>query len=155
LKNILIIHNSKSGNSENLSNKIADGLKDKFNVKVDSIKSINPEDLAKDNPDALIIGGRIIAGNTDRKMSKFVKNLGSYFEGEGQIPKISTFYTHTVKWTDKFSRGMRKAFENSTCIGDVCPEILDIKLEKKKDSIAEGQEAIQNYINMLIDFIGE
>ena len=147
MKNIQIIHNSKSGNSEKLSNKIADGLKDKFNVKVDSIKSINTDDLAKDNPDALIIGARIIAGNTDRKMTKFVKNLDTYLEG--QIPKIATFYTHSVKWTDKFSRGMRKALEESTCIGDVCPEILDVKIEKKKDPI------IQNYINMLIDFIGE
>ena len=147
MKNIQIIHNSKSGNSEKLSNKIADGLKDKFNVKVDSIKSINTDDLAKDNPDALIIGARIIAGNTDRKMTKYVKNLDTYLEG--QIPKIATFYTHSVKWTDKFSRGMRKALEDSTCIGDVCPEILDVKIEKKKEPI------IQDYINMLIDFIGE
>jgi len=51
---------------------------------------------------------------------------------------------------------MRKALENSTCIGDVCPEILDVKIEKKKDPTAEGQEeTIQNYINMLIDFIEE
>ncbi len=154
MKNVWIIHNSKSGNSEKLSNNIADGLKNKFNVKVDSIKNVDPEGITGYNPDALIIGARIIAGNTDRKMTKFVKNLGSYFEG--QIPKIATFYTHAVKWTDKFSRGMRKALENSTCIGDVCPEILDVKIEKKKDPTAEGQEeTIQNYINMLIDFIEE
>jgi len=154
MKNVWIIHNSKFGNSENLSNKIADELKNKFNVKVDSIKTVEPEEIPGYNPDALIIGARIIAGNTDRKMTKFVKNLGSYFEG--QIPKIATFYTHTIKWTEKFSRGMRKALENSTCIGDVCPEILDVKIEKKKDPTAEGQEeTIQNYINMLIDFIEE
>ena len=147
MKNVWIIHNSKSGNSENLSNNIADGLKNKFNVKVDSIKTVEPEGIAGYNPYALIIGARIIAGNTDRKMTKFVKNLSAYFEG--QIPKIATFYTHSVKWTDKFSRGMRKALEESTCIGDVCPEILDVKIEKKKDP------TIQNYINMLIDFIGE
>ena len=147
MKNVWIIHNSKSGNSEKLSNNIADGLKNKFNVKVDSIKTVEPEGITGYNPDALIIGARIIAGNTDRKMTKFVKNLGSYFEG--QIPKIATFYTHSVKWTDKFSRGMRKALENSTCIGDVCPEILDVKIEKKKDP------PIQNYINMLIEYIGE
>ena len=147
MKNVWIIHNSKFGNSENLSNKIADELKNKFNVKVDSIKTIEPEEIAGYNPDALIIGARIIAGNTDRKMTKFVKNLGSYLEG--QIPKVATFYTHSVKWTGKFSRGMRKALENSTCIGDVCPEILDVKIENKKDP------PIQNYINMLIDFIEE
>jgi len=127
MKNVWIIHNSRSGNSEKLSNNIADGLKNKFNVKVDSIKTIEPEGITGYNPDALIIGARIIAGNTDRKMTKFVKNLDSYFEG--QIPKIATL--------------------NSTCIGDVCPEILDVKIEKKKDPI------IQDYINMLIDFIGE
>ena len=147
MKNIQIIHNSKTGNSENLSNKIADGLKDKFNVKVDSIKSLNPEDLAKDNPDALIIGARIIAMNTDRKMTKFVKNLDDYFEG--QISKILAFYTHEMAWKESFSRGMRKALEKSTCTGDVCPEILEIRLGKKKDAIAEGQETIQNYINII------
>lgn len=147
MKNVWIIHNSKSGNSEKLSNNIADGLKNKFNVKVDSIKTVEPEEITGYNPYALIIGARIIAGNTDRKMTKFVKNLSSYFEG--QIPKIATFYTHSVKWTEKFSRGMRKALEESTCIGDVCPEILDVKIEKKKDP------TIQNYINMLIEYIGE
>ena len=153
MKNIWIIHNSKGGNSENLSNKIADELKNKFNVKVDNIKAVVPEEIAGYNPDALVIGARIIAGNTDRKMTKFVNNLGSYFEG--QIPKIATFYTHAAKWTEKNTRGMRKALENCTCIGDVCPEILEMKLKKLKDSTAEGQETIQNYINMLIDFIGE
>ena len=154
MKNIWIIHNSKSGNSEKLSNNIADGLKNKFNVRVDSIKSVEPEEIVKYNPDALIIGARIIALNTDRKMTKFVKNLDAYFEV--QIPKIATFYTHAAKWTDKFSRGMRKALEKSTCIGDLCPEILEVTMEKQKGPAAEGQEeAIQNYINMLIDFIGE
>ena len=154
MKNIWIIHNSKHGNSEKLSNEIADGLKNKFNVKVDSIKSLNPEEIAGYNPDALIIGARIIALNTDRKMTKFIKNLGAYFEG--QIPKIATFYTHAVSWTDKFSRGMRKALEKSTCIGDLCPEILEVTMEKQKGPAAEGQEeTIQNYINMLINYIEE
>jgi len=154
MKNVWIIHNSKHGNSEKSSNEIATSLKDKFNVKVDSIKTLNPEEIASDNPDALIIGGRIIALNTDRKMTKFVKNLDTYFKG--QIPKIATFYTHAVSWTDKFSRGMRKALEKSSCIGDLCPEILEVSMQKQKGPAAEGQdEKIQNYIKMLIDFIGE
>jgi len=45
MKNVWIIHNSKSGNSEKLSNNIADGLKNKFNVKVDSIKTVDPEGI--------------------------------------------------------------------------------------------------------------
>jgi len=154
MKNVWIIHNSKHGNSEKSSNEIATSLKDKFNVKVDSIKTLNPEEIASDNPDALIIGGRIIALNTDRKMTKFVKNLDTYFKG--QIPKIATFYTHAVSWTDKFSRGMRKALEKSSCIGDLCPEILEVSMQKQKGPATEGQdEKIQNYIKMLIDFIGE
>ena len=51
---------------------------------------------------------------------------------------------------------MRKALEKSTCIGDLCPEILEVIMEKQKGPAAEGQEeTIQNYINMLKDFIGE
>jgi len=154
MKNIWIIHNSKHGNSEKLSNEIADGLKDKFNVKVDSIKALNPKEFVGYNPDALIIGARIIALNTDRKLTKFIKNLDSYIKEP--IPKIGTFYTHMLQWKDRFSRGLRKALEKSTCIGDLCPEILEVTMEKQKGPAAESQEeTIQNYINMLINYIEE
>ncbi|MFX1339793.1 MAG: flavodoxin domain-containing protein [Promethearchaeota archaeon] len=154
MKNVWIIHNSKYGNSEKLSNEIAVGIKDKFNVKVGSIKRINPKEIAEDNPEAIIIGGRIIAFNTDRKLTKFIKNLDIYFKKP--IPKIATFYTHSEPWTDKFSRGMRKALEKTTCIGDSCPEILDVAMQKSKGPAAEGQEEkIQNYIKNLLKFLTE
>jgi len=154
MKNLWVIHNSKYGNSEKLSNEIAAGLKDKFNVKVGSIKTINPEEIAEDNPEALIIGGRIIAFNIDRKLIKFIKNLDDYFKT--QIPKIASFYTHSAPWSDKFSRGLRKALEKTACIGNICPEILEIAMQRQKGPAAEGQEEkIQNYIKYLIGFLEE
>lgn len=152
MKNVWVIHNSKYGNSEKLSNDIAAGLKDKFNVKVGSIKTIKPEEIAGDNPEALIIGGRIIAMNTDRKMTKFVKSLGAHFEEK--IPKIATFYTHGTKWKERFSKGMKKALEKSTCIGDFCSDILEVTVKGQKGPAVEGQnEKIQNYIKMLLEYL--
>ncbi|MHA1488637.1 MAG: flavodoxin family protein [Promethearchaeota archaeon] len=154
MENIWIIHNSKHGNSEKLSYDIAAKLKDKFNVKVGSIKTLNPEEIASDNPVALIIGARIIAFNTDRKIAKFIKKLSAYFEKP--IPKIATFYTHAASWTEKFSRGMRKALEKSTCIGNVCPELLEVRIQGLKGPAAEDQdEKIQKYIKKLIEFLEE
>ncbi len=152
MKNVWIIHNSQYGNSEKLSNEIAAKLKDKFNVKVGSIKTLNPKDIASDNPEALLISARIVAFNTDRKMTKFIKNLGNYIKE--LIPKIATFYTHAAPWTVKFSRGLRKALEKSTCIGDVCPEFLEVRMQGQKGPASEGQdEKIQNYITTLVEFI--
>ena len=154
MKNVWIIHNSKFGNSEKLSNEIAGSLKDKFNVKVRSIKTLNPGEIASDNPEALIIGSRVIAMNTDRKMTKFVKGLGAHFEEK--IPKIATFYTHGAPWKERFSKGMKKALEKSTCIGDLCPEILEVTIKGQKGPAAEGQdEKIQNYIKLLLEYLEE
>ncbi len=154
MKDVWVIHNSKFGNSEKLSNEIAEGLKDKFNVKVGSIKTLNPEEIANENPEALIFGGRIIVMNTDRKLTKFIKNLDSYIKEP--IPKIGTFYTHMLQWKDRFSKGMRKAFEKSTCIGDLCPEFLNVRMQGQKGPAIEGQDdKIQKYIKKLIDFLEE
>ncbi len=154
MQNVWVIHNSKFGNSEKLSNEIATSLKEKFNVKVDNIKTLNPEEIVRDNPYALIIGARVIALNTDRKMTKFIKQLGAYFEEP--IPKIATFYTHAVSWKKRFSKGMRKALKKSTCIGDVCPEFLEVKMQAQKGPAAEGQgDKIQTYIKKLIEFLEE
>ena len=138
MKNVWIIHNSKYGNSEKLSNDIAAGLKDTFDVKVGSIKTINPEEIAGDTPEALIIGGRIIAMSTDRKMTKFIKGLETHFKQK--IPKIASFYTHGSPWKERFSKGLEKALGNSSCIGDLCPEILEVTIQGQKGPAVEGQD---------------
>ena len=146
MKNVWIIHHSQLGNSEKLSNEVASGLKGKFNVKVGSIKIIKPEEIANDNPFALIICARIQGFNTDRIMTSFIKNLSTSFKEPNS--KIATLYTHGLKWINIFSRGMRKALKKSTCIGEVCPEFLEVKIP------LEGkEEKIQGYIKKLIDFL--
>lgn len=152
MKKVWIIHNSKFGNSEKLSNEIASGLKSKFNVKVGSINTIKPEEIANDNPLALIICARIEAFNTDRIMTNFIKELGAVFKEP--IPKIATLYTHALKWKNIFSRGMRKTLKKSTCIGEICPEFLEVRIQKQMGPAVEGQDGkIQAYIKKLIDFL--
>jgi len=74
MEKIWIIHNSMYGNSEKISNQIADGLKDSYDVSVDSIKNINPEDIANvvaflASDDSSFISGQTVpvdGGRTNR-----------------------------------------------------------------------------------------
>jgi len=75
MKKIWIIHNSMYGNSEKISKQLAEGLKDNYDVSVDSIKNVTPEAIAKDEPYGLIIAVRIVAFRSDFEMLKFIKNF--------------------------------------------------------------------------------
>jgi len=50
---------------------------------------------------------------------------------------------------------MRKALEKSTCIGEVCPEFLELRLQGPEGPERGGQEEkIKQYITTLKAFIG-
>ncbi len=153
MKNVWFIHNSQAGNTERLSNQFADALKANYDVKVGSIDSTRPEDIINGNPDALVFATRVEAFGADRKMTSFVKALGDVIKVP--IPKVATFYTHALSWKKMFSKGMKKALEKSTCIDEICPEFLEIRLKGAGGPEREGQEdKITQYLTMLKEFIG-
>ncbi|MFX1276997.1 MAG: hypothetical protein ACFFBP_19225 [Promethearchaeota archaeon] len=153
MKKVWFIHNSQAGNTERLSNQFAERLKSNYDVKVGSIDSIKPEDIVNDHPEALVFATRVEAFGSDRKMTKFVKSLGEVIKTP--IPKVATFYTHALSWKKLFSKGMRKALEKSTCIGEICPEFLELRLEGPQGPEREGQdEKIEQYLKTLKEFIG-
>ena len=150
---VWFVHNSQAGNTERLSNQFADALKANHDVKVGSIDSIKPEAIAGDNPDVVVFATRVEAFGSDRKMTDYVKSLGSVIKTP--IPKVATFYTHAMGWKKRFSKGMTKALEESTCIGEKCPEFLEIRLKGMKGPEREGQEdKIEKYMTTLKEFIG-
>ena len=58
---ILIVHNSNYGNGEKLAQTLGEALKKGNDVTVEHIKNLSPEDVAKDVPDAIIVGSYIKA----------------------------------------------------------------------------------------------
>ncbi|MFX0026797.1 MAG: flavodoxin family protein [Candidatus Hermodarchaeota archaeon] len=152
MEKIWIIHNSMYGNSEQISKQIADGLKDSYDVSVDSIKNINPEDIAKDEPHGLIIAVRIVAFRSDKEILKFIKNLDEIITKP--ISKIAYFSTHALGWKKLFIKGMKKTLEKIGCVEEICPEYLEIKMQKPEGPAVEGADVkIGEYISTLKEFM--
>jgi len=152
MKKIWIIHNSLHGNSEKISRQIAEGLKDSYDVSVDSIKNISPEDIAKDEPYGLIIAVRIVAFSSDKEIREFTTNLDKAITKP--ISKVAYFSTHALGWKKFFIKGMKKTLEKIGCVEEVCPEYLEVKMQKPEGPAVEGADAkIGEFILTLKEFM--
>ncbi|MBA7546309.1 hypothetical protein ES705_38697 [subsurface metagenome] len=152
MKKIWIIHNSLHGNSEKISQQLAEGLKDSYDVSVDSIKSISPEDIAKDEPYGLIVAVRIVAFSSDPEIREFITNLDKVITKP--ISKVAYFSTHALGWKKFFIKGMKKTIEKIGCVEEVCPEYLEVKMQGQKGPAVEGADTkIEEYILTLKEFM--
>ncbi|MFX1376293.1 MAG: hypothetical protein ACFFA0_10800 [Promethearchaeota archaeon] len=152
MKKIWIIHNSMHGNSEKISIQIAEALKDSYDVSVESIKNIKPDEIAKDELYGLIIAVRIIAFSSDKEIRSFINNLDKAITKP--ISKVAYFSTHALKWKKIFIRGMKKTLERIGCVEEICPEFLEVKMQKAEGPAVEGSDAkIAEYISTLKEFM--
>jgi flavodoxin len=152
MKKIWIIHNSLHGNSEKISQQLAEGLKDSYDVSLDSIKSISPEDIAKDEPYGLIIAVRIVGFSSDKEIREFTTNLDKAINKP--ISKVAYFSTHALGWKKFFIKGMKKTLEKIGCVEEVCPEYLEVKMQKPEGPAVEGADAkIGEFILTLKEFM--
>jgi flavodoxin len=152
MSKIWIIHNSLHGNSKQISNQIAEGLKDGNEVTVKSIKEVNPEDIAKDEPYGLIIAVRILAFRSDPEMRKFLSDLDKAITKP--ISKVAYFATHALGWKKLFIKGMKKTLEKIGCVAEICPEFLEVKMEKAEGPAFDGADAkIKEYVSTLKNFL--
>ena len=152
MEKIWIIHNSLHGNSEKISHQLAEGLKDSYDVSVDSIKNISPEDIAKDEPYGLIIAVRIVAFSSDREIRNFTINLDKVITKP--ISKVAYFSTHALGWKKLFIKGMKKTLGKIGCVEEVCPEYLEVKMQKAEGPAIEGADVkIGEFILTLKEFM--
>ncbi len=152
MKKIWIIHNSLYGNSEKVARQLADGLKDSYDISLDHISNLSPEDIAKDEPYGLIIAVRILQFMSDRKIRKFIRGLNK--AKTNLISKVAYFSTHGLKWRNFFIRGMKKTLKKVGCVGEICPDFLEVKVEGSKGPAEAGQDTkIEGYISRLKEFM--
>lgn len=152
MSKIWIIHNSLHGNSKQISDQIAEGLKDGNEVTVKSIKEVSPEVIAKDEPYGLIIAVRILAFRSDPEMRKFLSDLDNVITKP--ISKVAYFATHALGWKKLFIKGMKKTLEKIGCVSEICPEFLEVKMEKAEGPAFDGADAkIKEYVSTLKNFL--
>ncbi|NVM46005.1 MAG: flavodoxin family protein [Candidatus Lokiarchaeota archaeon] len=152
MKKIWIIHNSLHGNSEQISKTIAEDLKTTYDVSIDSIKNITPEDIVKDDPYGLVVATRILAFRSDNEIREFIKNMDRVITKP--ISKVAYFSTHALRWKNFFIKGMTKTLEKAECVGEICPEFLEVKMEKAEGPAIEGSDVkIGEFISTLRNFM--
>ena len=152
MEKIWIIHNSLHGNSEKISQQLAEGLKDSYDVSVDSIKNISPEDIAKDEPYGLIVAVRILAFASDKEIRKFTNDLDKVIIKP--ISKVAYFSTHALGWKKFFIKGMKKTLGKIGCVKEVCPEYLEVKMQGAEGPAVEGADAkIGEFILTIKEFM--
>lgn len=150
---IWFIHNTKFGNSEKLANELAEKLKSTFEVEVGSAKEVDLNKITSDKPVALVLAARIVAFQIDSGIRKFLKKLTDTLSEP--IPKVAVFYTHASPWADKKKKQMIKALEKATCVGEICPEYLEVRMQSMEGPAEEGYESkVDEFVSKLTAFIG-
>ena len=140
------------GNSEKIAKQFAEGLRESYDVSVDSIKNISPEDIAKDMPYGLIIAVRIVAFSSDKEVRKFINNLDKVITKP--ISKVAYFSTHALGWKKLFIKGMKKTLDKIGCVEEICPEYLEVKMQGPEGPAVEGVDAkIEKFISTLKEFM--
>lgn len=152
MKKVWMIHNSLYGNSEKITNQIAEILKSDYDIRVNHIKNVNLEDIVDEELYGLIIAVRIVAFSSDREMKAFLKKLDKVITHP--VSKVAYFSTHALKWRKFFIRGIKKTLKKIGCVGDVCPEFLEIRMQTAEGPVEEGSDIkIQHYISTLQQFL--
>jgi menaquinone-dependent protoporphyrinogen IX oxidase len=152
MEKVWFIHNTKFGNSEKLANELAEKLKSNFEVEVGNIKEVDLKVIGNDKPIALVLAARIVAFQIDAGIRKFLKKLTDVLAEP--IPKVAVFYTHASPWADKKKNQMEKALKKATCIGEICPEYLEVRMQKIEGPAEEGYEPkVDEFAIKLTSFI--
>lgn len=152
MKKVWIIHSSDTGNSEKVAKQLAGGLEGIYDVSVEHINDISPEKLAAEEPYGLIAAVRIFAFSSDKKMTKYLAELDKVIKKS--VSKLAYFSTHAMKWKNLFIRGMKKTLNNMSCVEEVCPDFLEVRLQGAKGPAREGaDEKIESYISSLKEFL--
>lgn len=151
MKKIWIIYYSKTGNCQALCDEVGSKLSESFEIKIRNVKEIKLEDVVNDSPDALLVGARIVIGNPDKTIKKFVKKLGTKLSKP--IPKAATLYTHASNWQDSLGK-MANILKENNVAEEVFPEVLEIKLAGMKGPAETGQESkINEFVEKFSNFI--
>ncbi|MBD3212528.1 MAG: hypothetical protein GF311_07965 [Candidatus Lokiarchaeota archaeon] len=155
--NVYIMYDTQFGNGKILAEAFKKELSGEYEVKTGDVKDIDPQKVANDNPDVLILGGAIRMFRGATKSKKWLKKLDKELSSKGYNIKYATeFLTHGLP-TDKvqgFKKRYHKKLEKASSIKNIYPEILTARVKEQEGPILDSEmEKAQNYIQEFIKWI--
>ena len=138
---ILIVHNSNYGNGEKLAQTLGEALKKGNDITVEHIKNLSPEDVAKDVPDAIIVGSYIKAFMISMKSKTWLSSVRSSLKKANKTIKYgAAFLTHALppdkamSWRNRLVKKLQKG----NVISNVYPECLSGQVGDVKGPFKDG-----------------
>nr|MDO8113697.1 hypothetical protein [Candidatus Sigynarchaeota archaeon] len=92
---IWIVYDSKFGNNKQIAEALGEIFKEGNAVHVQYAKKISPKEVAKDEPDMLLFGGPLRAGNISFTIKRWGSNFGRTLKSRGfKLKKVAVWGTH-------------------------------------------------------------
>ncbi|MHA1149149.1 MAG: hypothetical protein ACTSR8_12995 [Promethearchaeota archaeon] len=153
----IMIH-SLFGNGKKLAETLKAEFPEEYSINIADVKDISPDEIAKECPDVLILGGAIRMFRGDPKSKKWLKELNKSLEKSGNKIKYGTgFLTHALptekiqRWTGKYLSKV----ENCSMIEQTYSKLLTAQVETQKGPIfPEEMNKAKGYIQEFINWMG-
>ena len=134
---VIIIYESKYGNTRLVAEKVAEGINQAASVvpEVREVKEVNPEELA--GFDVIFIGSPNHMGNATKSIRKFIDGLAKFnFEGK---KLAAVFDTYIGRDFEKAVRKMEKQIAEKAPSFSLAVPGLSVRVEGMKGPIMESE----------------
>jgi flavodoxin len=135
-KRVIIVYESKYGNTKLVAEKIAEGMREVEGTEavVNEIKQVDLKKVA--DYDAILMGSPNHLGGPTRDIRKFIDKLGK-LDLEGKL--FAAFDTHLEKSFEQATRKMEKGISEKVPRAKLATPGLSIRVEGAKGPISQGE----------------
>ncbi len=133
---ILVVYESKYGNTKRVAEAIAQGMQrvEGAEPTVSEIKAVDADAAVR--YDAVVIGGPTHMGGPTRSVKKFIDKLGKLSAGSKQFAVFDTYLGGDF---EKGAKKMEQRVHEKAPAMKMAAPVLSIKVEGMKGPIAEGE----------------
>jgi flavodoxin len=136
LSKILVVYESKYGNTKRVAETIVEGMQrvDGIEIALNEVKNVDSNAIP--SYDAIVFGGPTHFGGPTRGIKKFINKLSS-FSLEGK--QFAVFDTYIKEDFEKGTKKMEQIVGEKAPVMKMAAPGLSIKVEGMKGPIAEGE----------------
>ncbi len=138
MANVLVVYDSKYGNTKLVADKIVEGLKQVEGIESTSVyaKTVKPEKMA--DFDALLVGGPNHMGKPSRTIRRFVDELAKADLARKKVAVFDTYFGRQRNF-EKAMKKLEKTVEAKLSGWELLAPGLSIKVTGIKGPIADGE----------------
>jgi menaquinone-dependent protoporphyrinogen IX oxidase len=153
---VQIMTNTKYGNGKLLAEALKQEFSSDVDVNIADVKEISPEIIAKEVPNAIILGAAIRAFKVDSKSKKWLAKLNKLLENSDTKIQYGTgFLTHSMptEKAQKYAKKHLNSIETMSMIENTYDKMVTTRVEGMKGPIfPEEMEKARSYIKEFINW---